>query len=65
MAERNGQAMRVNIEAPYGGLNTRDSESQMEKTDAVVLENMIPDQGSVKSRNGLLNIAVLQDMFKH
>ena len=24
MAERNGQAMRVNIEAPYGGLNTRD-----------------------------------------
>jgi len=51
-AERNGQAKRVNIEAPFGGLNTRDSESNMEKTDAIVLENMIPDQGAVRSRNG-------------
>ena len=52
LQERNGQALRVNIPAPYGGLNTRDSESNMEPTDAVVLENFIPQQGSVKSRNG-------------
>ena len=52
LQERNGQAMRVNIPAPYGGLNTRDSESNMEQTDAVVLENFIPEQGGVKSRNG-------------
>ena len=52
LQERDGQALRVNIPAPYGGLNTRDSESNMESTDAVVLENFIPQQGSVKSRNG-------------
>jgi len=52
LQERNGQALRVNVPAPYGGLNTRDSESNMEPTDAVVLENFIPQQGSVKSRNG-------------
>ena len=47
LQERNGQALRVNVPAPYGGLNTRDSESNMEPTDAVVLENFIPQQGSV------------------
>jgi hypothetical protein len=52
LQERNGQALRVNVSAPYGGLNTRDSESNMEQTDAIVLENLIPEQGSVKSRNG-------------
>ena len=52
LQERNGQAMRVNIPSPYGGLNTRDSESVMEATDAIVLENFIPSQGSVKSRKG-------------
>ena len=57
--ERNGQALRVNIAAPYGGLNTRDSESNMESTDAVVLENFIPEQGSVKSRNGFVEYCSL------
>lgn len=52
LQERNGQALRVNIPAPYGGLNTRDAESNMEPTDAIVLENFIPQQGSVMSRNG-------------
>ena len=52
LQERNGQAMRVNIPSPYGGLNTRDSESNMEQTDAIVLENFIPGQGAVTSRNG-------------
>lgn len=52
LQERKGQALRVNIPAPYGGLNTRDAESNMEPTDAIVLENFIPQQGSVMSRNG-------------
>jgi len=52
LQERNGQALRVNIPAPYGGLNTRDAESIMEPTDAIMLENFIPQQGSVISRNG-------------
>lgn len=52
LQERNGQAIRVNIPSPYGGLNTRDSESAMQPTDAIVLENFIPGQGSVKSRKG-------------
>lgn len=52
LQERNGQALRVNIPAPYGGLNTRDAESNMEPNDAIVLENFIPQQGSVMSRNG-------------
>lgn len=50
--ERNGQALRNNVPSPYGGLNTRDSESKMEQTDAIILENFIPGQGSVKSRKG-------------
>jgi hypothetical protein len=54
LQERNGQALRVNIPSPYGGLNTRDSESNMEPTDAVVLENFIPEQGAVKSRKGFI-----------
>lgn len=52
--ERSGQALRSNIASPYGGLNTRDSESQMEPTDAVVLENFLPGQGCVKSRKGYI-----------
>lgn len=54
LQERNGQAMRVNVPAPYGGLNTRDSESNMDSTDAIVLENFIPEQGAVRSRNGFV-----------
>jgi hypothetical protein len=50
--QRNGIAQRTNIPAPYGGLNTRDSESNMQPTDAIVLENFIPEQGGVKSRKG-------------
>jgi hypothetical protein len=52
--QRNGIAQRVNIPAPYGGLNTRDSESNMQPTDAIVLENFIPEQGAVKSRKGFI-----------
>lgn len=38
------------IPAPYGGLNTRDSLADMPPHDAVVLDNLFPDSGSVNSR---------------
>jgi hypothetical protein len=50
--ERSGTALRSNVPAPTGGLNTRDSESAMEPTDAVIMENWFPDQGSVSTRKG-------------
>jgi hypothetical protein len=55
--ERNGQALRVNVPCPSGGLNTRDSESSMEPTDAVIMENWFPDQGSVSTRKGFTEYA--------
>ena len=55
--ERNGQAARVNVASPSGGLNTRDSESQMEATDAVLMENWFPSQGSVSTRKGYTEYA--------
>lgn len=50
--ERSGTALRTNIPAPTGGLNTRDSESTMDVTDAVIMENWFPSQGSVSTRKG-------------
>lgn len=50
--ERNGVFLRTNIPAPYGGINTKDSESQMEATDALLMENFFPIQGAVKTRKG-------------
>jgi hypothetical protein len=50
--ERNGQALRQNVPCPFGGLNTRDAESAMEPTDAVMMKNWIPSQGSVVTRKG-------------
>lgn len=50
--ERAGQAQRANVAAPTGGLNTRDSEAQMEATDAVTMTNWFPSQGSVTTRKG-------------
>jgi hypothetical protein len=55
--ERSGQAARVNISSPNGGLNTRDSESQMEATDAVSMENWFPSQGAVITRKGYTEYA--------
>jgi hypothetical protein len=49
---RQRQAQEVHIDAPIGGWNTRDSIDNMEPTDAVVLDNWIPDLGYVKSRPG-------------
>jgi hypothetical protein len=50
--QQGGQALRQNIPAPFGGLNTRDAESAMDPTDAVMMENWFPSQGSVSTRNG-------------
>lgn len=47
-----GTAIRQNLPAPTGGLNTRDSESNMDVLDAVVLENWFPSQGYVTTRKG-------------
>lgn len=47
-----GQASRVNVAAPTGGLNTRDSESEMDPRDAVSMTNFFPSQGSVVTRKG-------------
>jgi len=50
--ERIGQAARVNVNSPVGGLNTRDSLSQMEATDAPEMVNWFPSQGKVITRKG-------------
>jgi len=55
--ERSGSALRSNVPAPTGGLNTRDSESAMEPTDAVIMENWFPSQGSVSTRKGFIEYA--------
>jgi len=55
--ERNGQALRQNIPAPFGGLNTRDAESAMPATDAVMMKNWFPGQGSVSTRKGFTEYA--------
>lgn len=52
LQERLGGAKRANVAAPYGGLNTRDAESNMEITDAVKMDNFFPNQGSVTTRKG-------------
>lgn len=41
------------LPAPIGGWNSRDALSAMEPTDAIVLENFIPDVGGVQLRKGL------------
>lgn len=55
--QRAGQAQRINIPSPTGGLNTRDSESQMEATDATKMINWFPSQGSVTTRRGFSEYA--------
>ena len=50
--QKTGQVRSVNVPAPIGGLNTKDSLSLMEPTDAVEMTNVIPSQGSVVTRKG-------------
>lgn len=55
--ERSGQAKRVNVSSPAGGLNTRDAQSDMDITDAVVMDNWFPGQGAVSTRKGFTEYA--------
>ena len=45
-------AVDVNVQAPMGGWNTRDSFDDIEPTDAIVMDNWIPGLGSVAVRKG-------------
>ncbi len=47
-----GTAKDANVAAPHGGLNTRDAESAMLSTDALIMENWFPGQGSISTRKG-------------
>jgi len=49
---RQRQAQEVQVDAPIGGWNTRESIDNMPPTDAVILDNWIPDLGSVNARPG-------------
>lgn len=44
--------MTVNIQAPVGGWNARDSLDDMPPEDAVLLENWVPDSGYCRLRGG-------------
>ena len=46
------KANQVSIPAPTGGVNTRDSRSDMDIRDAITMENWIPESNGVKSRSG-------------
>jgi hypothetical protein len=53
----------VDIPAPIGGLNTRDSLSAMPPTDALQLVNYIPQQSGLKSRLGYTTATGTLDFF--
>lgn len=55
--QRGGTGQRISIPSPIGGWNTRDSLSQMSPTDAVIMENWYPGQGSVSTRKGYTEFA--------
>jgi hypothetical protein len=42
----------VNIPAPFGGLNSRDSLDAMEQTDAIVMSNFFPTVEKITTREG-------------
>src|SRR5512147_3304658 len=49
---RDQRSKVVTIPAPYGGWNARDSLTAMPPTDAIRLENFIPDTQGVRTRDG-------------
>jgi len=49
---RQATAVKVNVNAPVGGWNTRDSFDDIPPTDAIVMDNWIPKLGAVKVRGG-------------
>lgn len=50
--QRMGRAQIRSVEAPTGGVNTRDSQADMPATDALSMVNWYPDVGKVRLRNG-------------
>lgn len=51
-------ATTISVPAPSGGLNFRDGMAAMPATDAVLLENWIPDQGGIRCRKGYAEWAI-------
>jgi hypothetical protein len=45
-------AVKTSMEAPTGGVNTRDSLDNMSPSDAITLDNWLPDVGAVRVRFG-------------
>lgn len=52
--EMQGTGTSFAIPAPFLGLNTREAYTQLQPTEARVLENWLPDEGAVKVRPGYL-----------
>ena len=52
-------AQQINIPAPTGGLNTRDSRSAMDVRDAISMSNLIPEATGVRSRPGYTTFATV------
>lgn len=46
------KAVQFPVPAPTGGVNTRDSRSEMDIRDAITMENWIPESNGVRSRTG-------------
>lgn len=46
------KANQISVPAPTGGVNTRDSRSDMDIRDAITMENFIPESDGVRSRTG-------------
>lgn len=50
--EMQGVGRSFSVPAPFQGLNTRESYTSLQPTEARLLENWLPDEGSVKVRPG-------------
>lgn len=47
------------LQAPTGGLNSRDAQAEMPETDALILDNLVPQQTWVEIRGGKTVLATL------
>jgi hypothetical protein len=57
VTQLNGTARQVEVPAPFGGLNMRDSRAAMPPQDALQFKNMIAEPGGVTSRLGYESFA--------
>lgn len=53
------------VEAPVGGWNTRDSVDNLSADEAIILDNIIPDMGKVRVRNGFVEHTDSDDLTVH